>query len=72
MSLDRHRGKEVRKLAHTHRLQIDVVHGAAVRALWYGFVEDFTFLVRNAHSRADSKDAVVRGLNSVSPQKGVD
>ncbi len=60
LSLDRHRGKEVRKLAHTHRLQVDAVHEAAVRALQYGFVEDFTFLVRQAHPQGDSKDVAVR------------
>lgn len=60
VSLDRHRGKEVRKLAHTHRLQVDAVHEAAVRALRYGFVEDFAFLVRQAHPQGDSKDVDVR------------
>lgn len=60
VSLDRHRGKEVRTLAHTHRLQVDAVHEAAVRALRYGFVEDFTFLVRQAHPQGDSKDGAVR------------
>jgi len=60
LSLDRHRGKEVRKLARTHRLQVDAVHEAAVRALRYGFVEDFTFLVRQAHPQGDSKDIAVR------------
>jgi hypothetical protein len=60
LSLDRYRGKEVRKLAHTHRLQVDVVHEAAVRALRYGFVEDFTFLVRQVHPQGDSKDVAGR------------
>ena len=60
LSLDRHRGKEVRKLAHTYRLQADAVHEAAVRALRYGFVEDFTFLVRQAHPQRDSRDVVAR------------
>ena len=60
LSLDRHRGKEVRTLARTHRLQVDAVHEAAVRALRYGFVEDFTFLVRQAHPQEDSTDGTVR------------
>lgn len=72
MSLDRHCGKEVRKLAHTHQLPVEAVHEAAVRALRYGFVEDFTFLVRTAHPQLDSKDAVVRlaGWN-LDPNNGV-
>ena len=60
MSLDRCRWKEVRELASAHQLQIDAVHEASARALRYGFVEDFTFLVRKAHPQPDSKDAVVR------------
>ncbi|MBI3245969.1 MAG: hypothetical protein HYZ50_05635 [Deltaproteobacteria bacterium] len=71
MSLDRRRGREVRKLAHTHRLPVDAVHEASARALRYGFVEDFTFLVRKAHPQPDSKDGAVQRLNSVSPEKGV-
>lgn len=53
-SLDRRRGKEVRELAHTHRLHVDAVHEASVRALRYGFVEDFLFLVSKAHPRGKS------------------
>ena len=60
VSLDRHRGREVRTLAHTHQLQVDAVHEAAVRALRYGFVEDFTFLVRQAHPQGGSTDAAVQ------------
>jgi hypothetical protein len=54
-SLDRRRGKEARHLAQAHHLHVDAVHGAYVRALRYGFVEDFTFLVRKAHPRADGE-----------------
>jgi hypothetical protein len=48
-SLDRRRGKEVRALAHAHHLHVDTVHEASIRALEYGFAEDFLFLVRKAH-----------------------
>ncbi len=60
LSLDRRRGKEVRALASLHHLPVDAVNEAAVRALRYGFVEDFTFLVRKAHPRAENEDTLVR------------
>jgi hypothetical protein len=58
-SLDRRRGKEVRKLAQAHHLPVDAVHDASIRALRYGFAEDFTFLVSKAHPRADGKQGSV-------------
>lgn len=60
LSLDRRRGQEVRELAYLYHLPIDAVHEAAVRALRYGFVEDFTFLVRKAHPRVENEDTLVR------------
>ena len=72
LSLDRRRGKEVRELAYAHQLQIDAVHEASARALRYGFVEDFAFLVRKAHPQPDSKDAVVwLAGGNLDPNKGV-
>jgi hypothetical protein len=58
-SLDRRRGKEARKLAWAHHLYADAVHDAYVRALRYGFAEDFTFLVGKAHPRANGKNVSV-------------
>ena len=69
LSLDRRRGKEVRTLARAYQLQVEAVHEAAVRALRYGFAEDFTFLVSTAHPSPDRKNGTVlrpawrRGLN---------
>ena len=58
LSMDRRRGKEVRVLSKVHHLPVDAVHEAFVRALRYGFVEDFTFLVEKVHGQ--EKDARVR------------
>jgi hypothetical protein len=58
-SLDRRRGKEARKLAEAHQLYADAVHDAYVRALRYGFAEDFTFLVRKAHPRVNGKNVSI-------------
>ncbi len=58
-SLDRRRGKEVRALAQAHRLPVDAVHEASVRALRYGFAEDFAFLVKKAHPRAGGKNVSI-------------
>jgi hypothetical protein len=57
--MDRRRGKEVRELTRLHHLQVDAVHEASVRALRYGFVDDFTFLVEQAHRQADTMQATV-------------
>jgi hypothetical protein len=35
---------------------VDAVHEASVRALRYGFVDDFTFLVEQAHRRQHAGD----------------
>jgi hypothetical protein len=59
-SLDRRRGKEARKLAGVHHLYADTVHDAYVRALRYGFAEDFTFLVRKAHPGVGGKNVSAR------------
>jgi hypothetical protein len=59
LSMDRRRGKEVRELTRLHHLQVDAVHEAAVRALRYGFVGDFTFLVEQAHHQKDNAQATV-------------
>jgi hypothetical protein len=49
----------MRKLAHAHRLYVDAVHDASVRALQYGFAEDFVFLVHKAHPQAEGKNVAV-------------
>ncbi|MGE0679901.1 MAG: hypothetical protein AB7P69_03180 [Candidatus Binatia bacterium] len=59
LSMDRRRGKEVRELVRMHHLQVDAVHEASVRALRYGFVDDFTFLVEQAHRQKDNAPATV-------------
>lgn len=59
LSMDRRRGKEVRKLVNMHHLQINAVHEASVRALRYGFVDDFTFLVEQVHRQKDNAPATV-------------
>src|SRR5262249_30385747 len=53
------RGKEARELAGVHHLYDDAVHDAYVRALRYGFAEDFTFLVKKAHPRVGGKDVSI-------------
>lgn len=58
-SLDRRRGKEARQLAGGHHLYADAVREASIRALRYGFAEDFTFLVRKAHPRVGGADVSV-------------
>jgi len=59
LSMDRRRGKEVRELTRMHHLQVDAVHEASVRALRYGFVDDFTFLVEQAHRQKANTQATV-------------
>jgi hypothetical protein len=59
LSMDRRRGREIRALTRLHHLQVDAVHEASVRALRYGFVGDFTFLVEQAHRQKDNAPATV-------------
>lgn len=59
LSVDRWRGKEMRALMRLRHLQADAVHEASVRALRYGFVADFTFLVVQAHRQKDNAQATV-------------
>jgi len=59
LSMDRRRGKEVRKLTRMHHLQVGAVHEASIRALRYGFVGDFTFLVEQAHRLEDNSQMTV-------------
>ena len=66
-SLDRRRGKEARELAGAHHLHADAVHDAYVRALRYGFAEDFTFLVKKAHPRVGGKT-----VSALQPQRSTD
>lgn len=59
LSMDRRHGKEVRELTRMHHLRVDAVHEASVRALRYGFVDDFTFLVEQAHRQEANTQATV-------------
>jgi hypothetical protein len=59
LSMDRRRGKEMRALTRMRHLQVDAVHEAVVRALRYGFVDDFTFLMEQAHRQKDNAQATV-------------
>ena len=58
-SLDRWRGKKERRCAQDHHLQVDLVHGAYIRALRYGNCEDLLFLVKKAHSSIEERDTYV-------------
>ena len=59
-SLDRRRGREARMAAHSHRLWLDGVHGAYIRALRYGNMEDLILIIKKAHAPEERSDKVLR------------
>lgn len=59
-SRDRRRGRALRHLALHYRLPVEAVQDAALRALQYGLLEDFTFLVRIAHPQPHNGEAPIR------------